>query len=40
MGSGIYDDVELEDCEFDEDSRTFFYPCPCGDRFRITLVSV
>ncbi|KAJ2105779.1 Diphthamide biosynthesis protein 3, partial [Coemansia sp. RSA 922] len=25
------------DMEYDEDSFTYFYPCPCGDRFEITL---
>lgn len=36
--ASIYDDVEIEDMEFDPDLRTFFFPCPCGDRFAITLV--
>lgn len=39
MGATVYDDVELADFDFDEDSKTFYYPCPCGDRFFITLVS-
>ncbi|PRP77930.1 diphthamide biosynthesis protein 3 [Planoprotostelium fungivorum] len=34
---GFYDEVEIEDLEFDEDSETFYYPCPCGDRFQVTL---
>jgi hypothetical protein len=34
----IYDEIEIEDMDFDEQSRTFFYPCPCGDKFQITLV--
>jgi len=32
----VYDDVEIEDMDFDESSETYFYPCPCGDKFRIT----
>ncbi|KAL7556573.1 hypothetical protein ACA910_016217 [Epithemia clementina (nom. ined.)] len=33
----IYEEVEIEDMEYDEAKMTYFYPCPCGDRFRITL---
>ena len=32
----FYDEVEIEDFEFDPISRTFYYPCPCGDRFQIS----
>jgi len=32
-----HDEVEIEDFEFDEDNETYYYPCPCGDRFEITL---
>ena len=34
----IYDTLEIEDLDFEEDSMAFYYPCPCGDRFAITLV--
>lgn len=34
----FHDEVEIEDFEFDEEQATFFYPCPCGDKFQITLV--
>lgn len=34
----FHDEVEIEDFEFDEELETFFYPCPCGDKFQITLV--
>ena len=34
--SVFHDEVEIEDFEYDEDSETFFYPCPCGDKFAIT----
>ena len=33
----IYDEVEIDDMEFEEEDMTFYYPCPCGDKFRITL---
>jgi hypothetical protein len=33
----IYDEVEIDDLEFDCEDRTFYYPCPCGDKFRISL---
>ena len=35
-----HDEVEIEDFEFDEDNETYYYPCPCGDRFEITLQQV
>ncbi|KYQ89265.1 diphthamide biosynthesis protein 3 [Tieghemostelium lacteum] len=34
--ASFYDEIEIEDMEFNEDERVFYYPCPCGDRFRIT----
>mmetsp|Transcript_5054 Transcript_5054/g.7685 ORF Transcript_5054/g.7685 Transcript_5054/m.7685 type:complete len:145 (-) Transcript_5054:319-753(-) len=34
---GIYEEIEIEDMEFEEDLQTYFYPCPCGDRFQIML---
>lgn len=34
----VYDEVEIEDMEYDESQETYFYPCPCGDRFFITKV--
>lgn len=33
----IYDEIEIEDMTFDEAMQTYFYPCPCGDRFQIAL---
>ncbi len=33
----FYAEVRLEEFEFDEASQTYFYPCPCGDRFQITV---
>ena len=35
--AGIYDEIEIEDLDFDVDTLKFFYPCPCGDKFVITL---
>lgn len=33
----IYDEIEIEDLDFDQSNKVFYYDCPCGDRFRITL---
>ncbi|ORY04732.1 zf-CSL-domain-containing protein [Basidiobolus meristosporus CBS 931.73] len=35
--TSFYDEVEIEDLEFDEENEVYHYPCPCGDRFEITL---
>ena len=32
----IYDEIEIDDLDYDADDGTFYYPCPCGDKFRIT----
>jgi diphthamide biosynthesis protein 3 len=37
---GVYDEVEIEDMEWAAEARTFYYPCPCGDRFFITLAEL
>lgn len=37
--TSFYDEIELEDLEFDQDKNLYHYPCPCGDRFEISLVS-
>ena len=36
----FHDEVEIEDFEYDEEKETYHYPCPCGDRFEITLQQV
>ena len=36
--SVFHDEIEIEDMEYDEDTETYYYPCPCGDRFEITKV--
>uniref|UniRef100_A0A7S4JBC8 Diphthamide biosynthesis protein 3 n=1 Tax=Odontella aurita TaxID=265563 RepID=A0A7S4JBC8_9STRA len=33
----IYEEVEIEDLDFDQTEQIYTYPCPCGDRFSITL---
>jgi diphthamide biosynthesis protein 3 len=33
----IYEEIEIEDMTFDPDELVYTYPCPCGDKFRITL---
>lgn len=33
----VYDEIEIEDLIFEDVSQTFWYDCPCGDKFRITL---
>lgn len=35
----IYDEIEIDDMDYDEDLGKFFYPCPCGDKFQIEIVS-
>ena len=37
MAEVYHDEVEIEDFEFDEETQTYYYPCPCGDKFEITL---
>ncbi len=34
---GIYEEVEIEDMTYDSESQAYTYPCPCGDKFAITL---
>jgi hypothetical protein len=34
-----YADVEIEDMQFNQENETYYYPCPCGDKFFITKVS-
>lgn len=33
----VYEEVEIEDMRYDKDLLEYTYPCPCGDKFRITL---
>lgn len=32
----FHDEIEIEDMEYDNEAETYYYPCPCGDRFEIT----
>lgn len=33
----IYEEVEIEDLDYDTADQLYTYPCPCGDRFQISL---
>lgn len=33
----IYDEIEIEDMDYDAQIQTFLYNCPCGDKFRVTI---
>ena len=35
--TSFYDEVEIEDMEYDPIDEIYSYPCPCGDRFQISL---
>lgn len=37
--SVFHDEIEIEDFEYDEDTETYYFPCPCGDKFAISKVS-
>lgn len=37
MSSNVYDEIEIEDMNFDERLQQYTFPCPCGDKFSITL---
>ena len=36
----IYDEIEIEDMSFDDGQKIYHYPCPCGDRFEISVVDL
>ncbi|ETI26465.1 diphthamide biosynthesis protein 3 [Cladophialophora carrionii CBS 160.54] len=36
----IYDEIEIEDMTFDPQLQIYHYPCPCGDRFEISIQSL
>lgn len=36
--SVFHDEVEIEDFEYDPETETYYYPCPCGDQFEISKV--
>lgn len=33
----FYDEIEIEDMTFDCTLQLYHYPCPCGDRFEISI---
>ena len=33
----LYDEIEIEDCFYDETLQIYHHPCPCGDRFEISV---
>ena len=35
--SQYYDEIKLEDMDYNESELAYYYPCPCGDTFRIGL---
>jgi len=37
--SVFHDEVEIEDFEYDPETETYYFPCPCGDQFQITKVN-
>ncbi|KAK9473923.1 uncharacterized protein V1510DRAFT_425312 [Dipodascopsis tothii] len=36
----FYDQIEIEDMTYDPDLQMYTYPCPCGDKFQITLMDL
>ncbi len=38
--TSFYDEVEIEDMSFDKEKQLYHYPCPCGDRFEITVAQL
>jgi hypothetical protein len=36
--AAVYDEVEIEDMDWNETERAFYYACPCGDKFVMSLV--
>jgi len=32
-----YDEIEIEDMTFDSTLQLYHFPCPCGDRFEISI---
>jgi len=37
MAESFYDEIEIEDMTYDATLQIYHYPCPCGDRFEISL---
>jgi diphthamide biosynthesis protein 3 len=37
---GAYEEVELDDMEWNEELQAYTYQCPCGDLFQISLAEL
>ena len=40
MAENIYDEIEIEDMTYDSALEIYHYPCPCGDRFEISIADL
>ncbi len=40
MAENIYDEIEIEDMTYDPALEIYHYPCPCGDKFEITIADL
>jgi len=40
MAEPFYDEIEIEDMTYDATLQIYHYPCPCGDRFEISLADL
>ena len=38
--TAVYDEIEIEDFDYEPTLQMYYYPCPCGDRFQISLVNL
>jgi len=36
----FYDEIEIEDMTYDSTLEIYHYPCPCGDRFEISIADL
>lgn len=37
MSATVYEEVAIADMRYEEDQQMYFYECPCGDKFEISL---
>ncbi|KIW06335.1 diphthamide biosynthesis protein 3 [Verruconis gallopava] len=37
---GVYEEVEIEEMVYDPVLEIYHYPCPCGDRFEISVADM
>jgi len=35
--TSYYDEVTIEEMEYCQEKQIFYYPCPCGDKFQLTM---